>query len=110
MITVLNSNLILLPFLKFGMSVICEHYVLEINRRQANERGGGLRAYIHNILNYVLLDYNVTHTESLWLRINQNCFERIVKYNFIVNQILMLISFNKFDIIALSQVWNVSNM
>ena len=53
-------------------------YVLEVNCRQANERGGGVGAYIHNVLNYTRLDYNVTHTESLWLTVNQNCLDKIV--------------------------------
>ena len=53
-------------------------YVLEVNCRQANERGGGVGAYIRNVLNYTRLDYNVTHTESLWLTINQNCLDKIV--------------------------------
>ena len=35
-------------------------------------------AYIHNVLNYTRLHYNVTHTESLWLTINQNCLDKIV--------------------------------
>ena len=51
---------------------------MEVNCRQAYERGGGVGAYIRSVLNYTRLDYNVTHTESLWLTINQNCFDKIV--------------------------------
>ena len=53
-------------------------YVLEVNCRQGDERGGGVGAYINNTLNYTLLDHHVTHTESLWVRINKNSFEKIV--------------------------------
>jgi len=53
-------------------------YTLEVNCRHGNERGGGVGAYIHNGLDYVPLNYNVAHTESLWLRINQEGFDKIV--------------------------------
>ena len=56
------------------MFVIQKHYPC----RQAHERGGGVGAYIRSVLNYTRLDYNVTHTEILWLTINQNCFDTIV--------------------------------
>lgn len=59
-------------------TVALRDYVLEVNCRKADERGGGVGAYIRNTVNYTRLDYNVTHTESLWLRISHSSFGKII--------------------------------
>ena len=47
-------------------------YVLEVKCRTGGTRGGGVGAYIHSSLKYVILDHEVTHTESLWLETDLN--------------------------------------
>ena len=53
-------------------------YVLEVNCRQGNERGGGVGAYIHKQVNYEILDFNVAHAESLWLKVSKNNIDNFV--------------------------------
>ena len=55
-----------------------EGYLLEVKCRDGKERGGGVGAYIRSNLKYVVKDYTVKHTESIWFEINNGEFQKVM--------------------------------
>ena len=55
-----------------------EGYLLEVKCRDGRERGGGVGAYIRSNLKYVVKNYTVKHTESIWFEINNGEFQKVM--------------------------------
>ena len=55
-----------------------EGYLLEVKCRDGQERGGGVGAYIRYNLKYVVKDYTVKLTESIWFEINNGDFQKVM--------------------------------